>query len=48
MTIFNLPGLIGVVLAVVLGYWLDSVLPVRTPGMEDLAIHAGALFLGGP
>jgi hypothetical protein len=39
-------GVIGVVLAVCLGVWLDSVLPAGKPGMEDLAIHAGALFLG--
>jgi hypothetical protein len=46
MVISNTPGLLGVALAVVFGMWLDSLLPVPPPGLEDLAIHAGALFLG--
>ena len=46
MLISNRPGVIGVVLAVVLGLWLDGKVPKHVPGLEDLAIHAGALFLG--
>ncbi len=45
--VFSTPsGVLGVVLAVVLGLGLEAVLPVRAPGLEDLSIHAGALFLG--
>jgi hypothetical protein len=46
MQISNRLGLIGVVLAVVLGLWLDGKVPKHVPGLEDLAIHVGALFLG--
>jgi hypothetical protein len=45
MLISNTAGVVGVVLAVLLGYRLDAALP-RTPGMEDLGICASALFLG--
>jgi hypothetical protein len=42
----NRYGVIGVVLAVALGLWMDSVLPAGMPARDDLPIHAGALFLG--
>jgi len=46
MYFLNTPGLIGIVLVVVLGHWLYAVLPPRMPGLEELVINAGALFLG--
>ena len=46
MYFLNRPGLIGIVLVVVLGHRLYAVLPARTPGLEELVMNAGALFLG--
>ena len=46
MQISNRLGVVGVVLAVLLGLWLDGKVPKHVPGLEDLAIHIGALFLG--
>jgi hypothetical protein len=46
MIITNRPGVIGVVLAVALGFALDAVLRAGPPGFSDLSIHLGGMFLG--
>ena len=46
MLISNRPGFVGVVLAVALGFALDSLLPVDVPGFSALPIHLAGDFLG--
>ena len=46
MMISNRPGVVGVVLAIALGFGLDAVLPQDVPGFDVLPIHLAGLFLG--
>ena len=46
MYLSNRAGLIGVVLAVILGFQVDAHVPANRPGLETLGISVGALFLG--
>ena len=46
MVIANRPGSIGVALATVFGFWMESIVPDGNPRLEELPIHLGALFLG--
>ena len=46
MYLSNLPGVVGVALAIGAGYWLDNRVPRNVPGLESLAIHLSALLLG--
>jgi len=46
MFLVNRPGLIGVVLAVILGFQVEGLIDAKRPGLETVALNAGALFLG--
>jgi hypothetical protein len=46
MYLSNRAGLLGVVLAVILGFQVDAHVPANRPGLETLGISVGALFLG--
>ena len=46
MVISNRPGGIGAVLAVGFGFLVDALPVTAIPGLEDLGLHAGTLFLG--
>jgi hypothetical protein len=46
MFFVNLRGIVGVVLAVLVGHQVDGFVAARAPQFETVGIHAGALFLG--
>jgi hypothetical protein len=46
MYVSNRFGLLGVVLAVILGFQVDAHVRADAPGLGNLGIYAGALFLG--